>query len=373
MNQLAALLRDFAQGASNSAASNVTAPVDALAWLLRKGGLPIPENPVGGSDWARQRGLTAEPQNKLVGLLGDAAGMAVPLAAVTKAPQIARGLLQMGDNLAAPATNNKQLGAVVWHGSPHQFNAFDSSKIGTGEGAQAYGHGLYLAEHPATADNYRKTLTHPDDYVNGKLLDSSIPEHFLARVLSDESGNVNAAKDSLLILSRPGGSKSVADSAKQALQLLESGKRPTLQTIKPEGSLYKVDLPDNAIAKMLDWDKPLSQQAPEVQKIIKQSDFYKQAKEYQKATGASYNDPAQKTGEGLLKYMRAGTTDTIGDMGAWSNGKTAEQYLKDAGIPGIRYLDQGSRAGGTGTSNFVVFPGNEGLLKILERNGKPLP
>ena len=24
-------------------------------------------------------------------------------------------------------------------------------------------------------------------------------------------------------------------------------------------------------------------------------------------------------------------------------------------IPGIRYLDQGSRAGGAGTSNFVVF------------------
>ena len=72
MNQLAALLRDFAQGASNSAASNVTAPVDALAWLLRKGGLPIPEAPVGGSDWARQKGLTAEPQNKLAGLLGDA-------------------------------------------------------------------------------------------------------------------------------------------------------------------------------------------------------------------------------------------------------------------------------------------------------------
>jgi hypothetical protein len=112
MNQLAALLRDFAQGASNNAASTVTAPVDALAWLLRKGGVPIPENPVGGSDWARQKGLTAEPQNKLAGLLGDAAGMAVPLAAVTKAPQIARGLLQMGDNLAAPTLLNKESGMI---------------------------------------------------------------------------------------------------------------------------------------------------------------------------------------------------------------------------------------------------------------------
>jgi hypothetical protein len=112
MNQLAALLRDFAQGASNNAASTVTAPVDALAWLLRKGGVPIPENPVGGSDWARQKGLTAEPQNKLAGLLGDAAGMAVPLAAFQDAPKIARGLLQMEDNLAAPSLLNKQSGVI---------------------------------------------------------------------------------------------------------------------------------------------------------------------------------------------------------------------------------------------------------------------
>jgi len=33
----------------------------------------------------------------------------------------------------------------------------------------------------------------------------------------------------------------------------------------------------------------------------------------------------------------------------------ASVRLREAGIPGIRYLDQGSRAGGAGTSNFVVF------------------
>ncbi|MCA2910128.1 MAG: hypothetical protein IM328_12370 [Microcystis sp. M034S1] len=41
------------------------------------------------------------------------------------------------------------------------------------------------------------------------------------------------------------------------------------------------------------------------------------------------------------------------------------------GIPGIRYLDAGSRATG-GTSNFVVFPGEERLLRILERNNQPM-
>lgn len=93
MSNLAALLRDFAQGASNNAASTVSAPVDALAWLLRKGGAPIPDNPIGGSDWMRQQGLTVEPKDKLAGLLGDAAGMAIPLSVIQKA-QMAKGLLK---------------------------------------------------------------------------------------------------------------------------------------------------------------------------------------------------------------------------------------------------------------------------------------
>jgi hypothetical protein len=93
MNQLAALLRDFAQGASNNAASTVTAPVDAMAWLLRKGGLPIPENPVGGSDWAKQQGLVVPPENKFAGLLGDAAGAAIPLSVLQK-NQMLKGLLK---------------------------------------------------------------------------------------------------------------------------------------------------------------------------------------------------------------------------------------------------------------------------------------
>jgi len=49
-------------------------------------------------------------------------------------------------------------GFTVYHGTPHKFTQFDSSKIGTGEGAQAYGHGLYFAENPETAGVYSRTL-----------------------------------------------------------------------------------------------------------------------------------------------------------------------------------------------------------------------
>jgi hypothetical protein len=42
----------------------------------------------------------------------------------------------------------------------------------------------------------------------------------------------------------------------------------------------------------------------------------------------------------------------------------AAQTLNDAGIPGIKYLDAGSRNAGDGTRNYVVFdPGNINVLK----------
>lgn len=127
------------------------------------------------------------------------------------------------------------------------------------------------------------------------------------------------------------------------------------------GALYKVDLPDDAIAKMLDWDKPLSQQAPEVRMLAKDlgiSDQEVGAKLYQALTN-------QARDGAIARGQNAGTT-----LGA--SQAAASDDLRAFGIPGIRYLDGGSRGVGQGTSNFVVFPGNEGLLSILERNGQPL-
>jgi hypothetical protein len=332
------------------------------------------ESPIGGSEWfgqqMEQRGMVSPERNTYNEVM---AGLLMPAATTRAAKTLFNAEQQAARNIAAPDTLNTpgfrgQRGAIVWHGSPHKFDAFDASKIGTGEGAQAYGHGMYFAESPDVAKAYQTALTHSDDYVDGQLLDSGIPKHFLARILSDESGNVEAARQSLAVLARPGGAKSVADSAKQALKLLDAGERPIVKTIKPEGALYKVDLPDEAIAKMLDWDKPLSQQAPDVQKAIKKSQFYKDALARYKETKQWYDDPKQKTGQSLHQYMQSGFGD---EVGKGMTPEAAAAYLRAQGIPGIRYLDAGSRATG-GTSNFVVFPGEERLLRILERNNQPM-
>lgn len=338
-------LRDFFQGASNSVASNVSAPVDGIAWLLRKAGLPIPQNPVGGSDWMAQRGLTAEPQNKIAGLLGESFGGVAPMLAAAKAPQIAKGLLQAGDNLAAPRTLNPQTGAIVWHGSPHKFDKFDSSKIGTGEGAQAYGHGLYLAESPDVAGQYAKQLTAPA--VDG-------PQNHAAMIANSFKGDMGKALD----FAKQAQAKASPDDAAHFAEVV--------QRLERQPQLYKVDLPDDAIAKMLDWDKPLSQQAPEVQKsiaeLVVKRDAYLSSIGWK--PGSAMSEPASK----FYGALSEGTGRGV-DLGGQAQ---ATEALRKAGIPGIRYLDGGSRGAGQGSSNFVVFPGNEGLLSILERNGQAL-
>ena len=100
----------FLQGASNSAASNLSAPVDGINWLLGKAGLPVSKTPVGGSDWLRQAGFTAEPKNRNAGLLGEAVGGVMPIVAAAKAPQIAAGLNRVAANAAAPRALHPQTG-----------------------------------------------------------------------------------------------------------------------------------------------------------------------------------------------------------------------------------------------------------------------
>ena len=45
----------------------------------------------------------------------------------------------------------------------------------------------------------------------------------------------------------------------------------------------------------------------------------------------------------------------------------ASQALQEAGIPGIKYLDQGSRSAGEGSHNYVVFDTNS--MNIIRRYG----
>jgi len=251
--------------------------------------------------------------------------------------------------LADQATAQGMAGMTVWHGSPHKFDRFDSSKIGTGEGAQAYGHGLYLAENPSVAREYQEKLSS-----TGSAKNLAAQYGDVDKGIAEAQRRIASYKQ--LIADGGGGAM---DRARSMLRLSEKNLQD-LSAMKaglPEntGALYKVDLPDDQIAKMLDWDVPLNRQSDAVKAALEP--LMPQIRK------------AAKTDESLGGYLGKGIYEMLGSGKA--SPQTA-QMLKQQGIPGIRYLDDGSRGAGQGTSNFVIFPGNEGLLQILERNGAPL-
>jgi hypothetical protein len=231
-------------------------------------------------------------------------------------------------------------GITAWHGSPHIFDKFDSSKIGTGEGAQAYGHGLYLAEAPAVAKEYAGALS-------AAKANKPVGNVDLTQAYQNMPTDV---PDSLLAARRD------FRALKDMGELLPADRRDFLAAVKDNiaaaqgGALYKVDLPDEAVARMLDWDKPLSQQAEAVRDALNRAG----------------RQPGPLGMDRVVDDMRGS------DWGKLVNTSEGTAALRQAGIPGIRYLDGGSRGAGQGSSNFVVFPGEESLLTILERNGVPL-
>jgi hypothetical protein len=121
-----------------------------------------------------------------------------------------------------------------------------------------------------------------------------------------------------------------------------------------KGNLYKVDLPDEYIAKMLDYDNP-----------VPEAVFKPLSKAALDQFGSGLTDTS---GEKLYKEM----IFNFKQAGHPNPTQAATDWLTQQGVPGMRYLDGGSRGAGQGSSNFVVFPGNEGLLNILERNGQPV-
>ena len=246
---------------------------------------------------------------------------------------------------------------TVYHGTPHQFSAteanplgeFDASKIGTGEGAQAYGHGIYVAENPDVAKGYKTANELTQTVVEGKVIDFSDPRYQAAvRISKDGYQNAlnKAIEESKNDFLTPEGKQKRMLLAEQIKAL--KGKKIGAETT---GALYTVDLPDEHIERMLDYDKPLKDQP------------------------AAYQAIRSTIPADVVKDFDANVEKGITGGNAYSNwvwgGKTpagSSEKLRQLGIVGIKYLDAGSRGqGGSGTRNFVIFPGEEKNLKILER------
>lgn len=101
--------------------------------------------------------------------------------------------------------HNYQYYQSAWHGSPHDFDEFDLGAIGTGEGNQVHGWGLYFAKDKKVSDLYRRELSLIHDVDKGTLFKVDVPdtkemidEQQSLNILSKETKqNLNAAINAL--------------------------------------------------------------------------------------------------------------------------------------------------------------------------------
>lgn len=262
---------------------------------------------------------------------------------------------------------------AAYHGSPHDFDEFTTKKIGTGEGEQAYGWGLYFAGRKEVAEWYRKSLS------NARIKTIKYGRQYTYNINKKKTvwekqygvGGMEEIVDYLVSLFNKYGDdiaamrKDASDMffgyrlywAKEAYLLLSDAI-----SIEHLGSLYEVDLRPTD-EQFLDWDKVLAEGSSSVAKKIK---------------------PLISVEEGGRSILVAGrhliaTKEVVNEEQAFNvvlssltgqffyeklsialhSQKEASLKLLSLGVRGIRYLDATSREDGSGTYNYVIFDEND--------------
>ncbi len=260
------------------------------------------------------------------------------------------------------------LGMNVFQGSPHKYGPGDAADslqhIRSGEGALTYGHGRYDAEAKAVAAKYRQSLAKGKSSV---FLDGKLVREYDDKTLN-EPRSVGINQIETMRRLRPYLSEDeVIDAAlNQSRDFIKydpdnaAGWRSGLKwieqnrgriTSEPPGYLYKHDLPDDAVARYLDYDAPLSKQPQSVQKALKKLGFEVDPAEIRKYDKALLDALDGDAITPLPKRPKDPTGEEIHTelvnkfrFGGYGDGKEqAAKELGRAGVPGLKYLDLGSR------------------------------
>ena len=284
-------------------------------------------------------------------ILGDVTGLAADARMFSQEPEsrtpLNFGLSALGALPFIPAASSIK----AFHGTPHKVDKFSMDKIGTGEGAQAYGHGLYFAESEDVAKQYADTFaTQSRWHLDGKEIAPDI-----SNLLDRTDGNLIKAKQLAADNLKSARARSAVDSTVNLdRQINDLTKINEIQGIpKKNSNLYNVNLDVNP-EDLLDWDAPLSEQPKKVQDLAKYYNITTTPSGMREARGSDiYTIISQR--------MQKPPFDS-----ATRNPGTVEgsSFLKEQGIPGLKYYDGMSRGAGEGTRNYVMFDDN--LIDIVD-------
>ena len=247
---------------------------------------------------------------------------------------------------------------IAWHGSPHDFDEFDLGAIGSGEGNQAHGWGLYFAKNKEVAQAYKDVLgidsveiTSGDtkyrlnddiewyDDKTKSIIDAESPLSMALTTLSEEGDKAKAIKNLTDFINSKKDNKSdyvVAQikRAKQAVQILNDGNFDTHQW----NTMFEVDIPENEY--LLNEQKNIEKQSQVVKNAISK---------ISNELNSSVLNNSNLSGKEFYKLL---SKKLGGD-------KLASQKLSDFGIKGITY--KGEQDGVC----FVVF--DDKAIKVIQK------
>ena len=245
------------------------------------------------------------------------------------------------------STIQKELGIVkkeeynqkAYHGSPYTFERFDLGAIGTGEGGQAHGWGLYFAKDRKVAAHYRILKDHNMNYKGqpiGKLRDDLERKKDWDK-LSIVDDFINEQDISRM------------DMSNYEEATVDWFKKEIYPNIERQSSLLEVDIPDNEY--LLNKDVPLSKQSQKVKEGIVA--YYKSRPD--DYISVSADELGDETGDSFYEEV----VFQMKREGSNTPEKDASLLLNKLGIKGLAYH------GGRDGQCFVVF--DDKAIKTINR------
>jgi hypothetical protein len=253
-------------------------------------------------------------------------------------------------------------GIIAFHGSGADFDEFRLEMIGTGEGAQAYGYGLYFTDSEDIARFYKdavggsgyKKLDYNADAdasqsitdVNFKDVDGyrSYPidkaQDLIKSALKTQRFNVEPDEKALNIFEmtfeRDGALQiDMRDGTSVSfLKNLDGDELTVTPLKKAEGKMYKVGLapkPD----ELLDYDAPFSAQSKDVQEKLLKAGY--EVDPNTSGSGGMILDAIMSNVGREKAHLALGGKRTDARQ-------IASQRMAEAGIPGIRYATNDTRS-----------------------------
>jgi len=334
-----------------------------------------------------------------LGVAGDVATVAAPLTlgagavlgAMLKAPRTAQKISKATDVASdvgsiakvEPPTETKP-GIIAFHGSGADFDEFKLDKIGTGEGNQAFGYGLYFADSEDIADFYKKSLSPNSLTVKGKeiligarfgdlrteiskaldkkiyeipnkifrTVDKSIETNKSPLQVLNENHkeNLKTIEQNLKTLTNDDALKAERLAKQNAINEFENNKKLLqefdIKLNQQQGKTFKVGIeakPEN----LLDYDKPIGQQNEFVTERLK-----KVVEEINADDAINLGfDPFELGEKQAIEKAKQNMLDpdrtVVSFLNDWAvfrgEQATGEKLLDKNGIKGIKFLDNSAR------------------------------